>query len=611
MNYFEKNIELIQNKFPNLYDKLNSFNPDLSKFLLTEDKEGRTNLIMNHINGNVHVYSNYDMEEEIRIWMSDLEDEDNICVLGFGTGYHIKRLLKTNIRKIVVVEPDMNMFLAALSTTDIRDIIQSERVVILIDEDFRDISNGIYHYNNEGMVDGIIFKALNSYRYIYNEWWNGLKNDFKGKATLFGNNIATKIVFAKDWTTNVIKNMNDYPNSALVEDYIDKFSNYPAIIVGAGPSLKKNMHLLNDLKDKALIFGVGSAVNILEKNDIKPHFMVGIDGSPEESNIFNNIGWDDVKFIYSPKIHHEGLGNYKGPKIYMKLDSDFLSSWVETKVNKVTSSVESAATVSIIAGDVARKMGCEPIIFIGQDLCYTDGANYADGAVHYKDMQEDGWDKITIKDIYGNDVYTNRNWNSLRISFENYMANHKENLFIDATEGGALKKGAVIMTLKSAIDKYCSLDNATEKADKIFEESLYNKRDITEATIKELKQYILKEVKNIFKLSEAAANISETMHSDLCMGRNDIKLKKNNNKLNEINEKIEKNDVYNNFVHPIYDVFLFTIQDELRRNIDKEKNILNKQKKLVKSSISQYLYIKEICVHMEKLLEEELGCEDI
>ncbi|SHK01381.1 motility associated factor glycosyltransferase family protein [Tepidibacter formicigenes] len=601
MDLFQQNIEIIKKNFPALYKKLNDFEPDLSNFLITEDIQGRQNLIANYSQGKVYLYSNYDMDREIKLWMDDLKDEQNICVLGFGLGYHIKELLKTEIKKMIIIEPDINLFLAALTIVDIRNFID-DRIIILIGNNYKEISSSIYHCNNEGMIDGIIFKALNSYRYIYMDWWNNLKEDFKGKATLFGNNIATKIVFAKDWLTNIVKNLDEYPKSALVKDYLDKFGGYPAVIVGAGPSLKKNMHLLNDIKDNALIFGVGSAVNILQKNNIKPHFMVGIDGSQEESEIFKRIHWNDVKFIYSPKLHYEGLNKYKGPKVYMKLDSDFISNWIEKKINLNTPYIESAATVSVIAGDVAKKMGCNPIIFIGQDLAYTDGSAYAEGAVHNEVMESEQWERIKIKDIYGNDVYTNKNWNSLRISFENYISNHEDILFIDATEGGARIKGTQINTFKETIEEYCKLIGINEKVNNIYEES-FNKNNIDKNIIEDVKGYISKEIDNILDLTKDAINICIKMENDLAKGRNDNKVLKNNKKLDKFNKIIEKNEVYDKFIHPICDVFLFTIQDEIRRNLEKEDDILNKQRKLVKSSINQYKYIQEICEYALEVLK--------
>lgn len=603
MDLFQNNLAIIEKKFPALYKRLNQAEPDVSNFLLADDKKGRPNIIAKYPNGTVHLYSNYDLDTEIVRWMEDLQEEGNVCILGFGLGYHIKALLKTKIKKIIVVEPDMNLFLAALTIIDLQELIH-EKITILVGDDYKDISAAIFHYNNEGMIDGVVFKAWNSYRYIYNDLWNEVKEDFKAKAILFGNNIATKVTFAKDWLTNITKNLKEYPNSAFVEDYLKHFEGTPAVIVGAGPSLKKNIHLLNEIKDKALIFGVGSAVTILQKNNIKPHFMVGIDGSQEESEIFKKIHWDDVKFIYSPKIHFEGLNKYKGPKMYMKLDSDFISSWIETKLDIKTSTIESAGTVSIIAGDAARKMGCYPIIFIGQDLAYSHGSNYADGAVYYKNMEDDGWEKIKIKDIYGNDVYTNRNWNSLRLSFENHIAHHPECLYIDATEGGAKIKGTEIMTFRGAIDQYCKGTGVTEKSDDLFEKSL-NNNEIDEEQIKNIKEYLREEVVEILDITKEAMEICSKMEKDLSKGRNDAKLLKNNKKLDKINIKVEKNEVYDHFIQPICDVFLFTIQDELRRNLEKEKDVLEQQRKLVKSSINQYKYIKEICEYALGVLEEE------
>src|SRR5207237_8873071 len=52
----------------------------------------------------------------------------------------------------------------------------------------------------------------------------------------------------------------------------DKFLNIPVLIVGAGPSLEKEAHLIE--KFNGLIFAGGAALNVLT---LEPHFAAGID----------------------------------------------------------------------------------------------------------------------------------------------------------------------------------------------------------------------------------------------------------------------------------------------------------------------------------------------
>src|SRR6185503_9490810 len=66
-------------------------------------------------------------------------------------------------------------------------------------------------------------------------------------------------VFFKNFYHNILELDNAENGSALS----GKFQGVPAIICGAGPSLGKNIELLKTLKDKALIFAGGTAMNAL------------------------------------------------------------------------------------------------------------------------------------------------------------------------------------------------------------------------------------------------------------------------------------------------------------------------------------------------------------
>jgi len=98
---------------------------------------------------------------------------------------------------------------------------------------------------------------------------------------------------------------------------VGKFKGIPGILVSAGPSLEKNIHLLKGLEDKCVIMAAGTAVRIMEDFGLAPHFMVGIDAGAKEGEIHSNVKNKDIYFIYSNQVSTYSVDGYKGPKFVM------------------------------------------------------------------------------------------------------------------------------------------------------------------------------------------------------------------------------------------------------------------------------------------------------
>ena len=97
-------------------------------------------------------------------------------------------------------------------------------------------------------------------------------------------------------------------------------------------------------------------------------------------------------------------------------------------------------------------MGCNPIVFVGQDLAFTDNKTHSK-ATYSKDITVSE-NLREVEDIYGNIVYTPKNLYIYLRWIQNRINKEESITFIDATEGGARIKGTEILTLEKAIDKY-------------------------------------------------------------------------------------------------------------------------------------------------------------
>jgi hypothetical protein len=132
----------------------------------------------------------------------------------------------------------------------------------------------------------------------------------------------------------------------------------------------------------------------------------------------------------------------------------------------------SGATVAHLAFYLAEHMGCDPIIFIGQDLGFSDGLCYAPGTSYedvwrpelsrFNTLEMKQWEQIVrdrnilrrIPDYQGRPTYTEERLFTYLQHFERDFAKTKSRV-IDATEGGVMKRGATCMRLIDALNEYC------------------------------------------------------------------------------------------------------------------------------------------------------------
>jgi hypothetical protein len=131
------------------------------------------------------------------------------------------------------------------------------------------------------------------------------------------------------------------------------------------------------------------------------------------------------------------------------------------------------ATVAHLAYYLAEYIGADPIIFLGQDLgfsdglCYTPGTSYEDvwrpELSRFCSLEMKQWEQIVrdrpilrrIPDHRGNAMYTEERLFSYLQQFERDFSRSTRRI-IDATEGGALKRGATVMTFADAIAQFCN-----------------------------------------------------------------------------------------------------------------------------------------------------------
>lgn len=583
-----------------------------------ESKNGMANYKVCKGEHTFFVHSTYDPQKEAVKWAEriDLKGFDTIVVLGIGAGYHIEQLEKKYPDKNkVLIEPDKNLFLKLLNTRDITHLISNENILFIVSDDTEEVARILLRFREEGQIDNVEFSELLSYRKVYEDWWYHLKKDYIRYAMLHQINTNTSVFFAEAWLTNLFEGMCQLAKSAHIKGYKSAFSNIPAIVVSAGPALNKNIHLLKELKNKAVIISAGSSLNILESRGITPHIMVGVDGGEPESRIFNNVKSSEIYFAYTLSVHHDGLNNYKGPKIYFKSNVLEYGDWIDKEMGiEGAESLQSGSSVSNLSLDIARYMGCNPIIVIGQNLSFPNLECYAEGAVlkqeQDRNIREHLENKnkcyVLEKDINGDDVHTTQSMLSIRFYFEEYIRIYSDRLYLNGSEDGLPIKGMENMPLREIIDKYCTGEYDIKKIlDTKFNEGFEAEsvkdreakiRNILEKIHNQSSMIRQKAIKRMDLILDILNNIK---------GTHTVKWKE----IDRLTDEIEGCDLFKYFIEPLSKYFIQAIKNERERKIDNMSDMEEKLRYLYEGLLMQYTEVKDKIVLIDDLSKKTI--EDI
>jgi hypothetical protein len=241
--------------------------------------------------------------------------------------------------------------------------------------------------------------------------------------------------------------------------------------VSAGPSLRKNKHLLAEEADKAVIIAVQTTLKPLLEMGVTPHFVTSLDYSDVSTRFYEGVKPGiKTELVAEPKASDRIFAMFPGSVSLIR--NDFAESLLR-EMNLNRAGLPAGATVAHLSFYLAQHLGCNPIIFIGQDLgfsdglCYTPGTSYEDvwrcelSAFCTVEMKQ--WEQIVrdrpilrkVEDVHGNPIYTEERLHSYLQQFERDFARASAKV-IDATEGGVKKAHSVVMTLREAIDQHCS-----------------------------------------------------------------------------------------------------------------------------------------------------------
>lgn len=443
MSCWQENLELLKKGAPGVYNIL--VNSEEEKATLTVKWNDKKRMLqVKEDNKEIWLGSTFDTSRETaKLLEACDEDAGLVIVLGIGN-YKVFREMKKhfkNIRRIIIFEPSREIFKTFAENVSMRktfSIFSNIDISFIISDDVGRMQNAFLTYVSEFQSDSTAVVRSIAYSQLFGGIAVRMEVFIKRYDTSKGVNINTIKHFYHVWLVNQWRNLSTYSLNAV--SMKDLMTQLPVIVVSAGPSLKNNLHLLKNVGNRAIIIAVGSAIQILDKNGIIPHLRMALDGGALEERVFYGINSEECPLLYSSSLYYQTLREYGSKRIeFFTHKGDVLVEYIYRLFKIAPPSCSSGASVANTAVFLALYLGCQKIVLMGQDLCFTDDKMHAEGTwlsqkgnVDMAQMRN----RLLTKDIYGNEVYTDDSFLAMKKTLEDASNWYKNTRFINASEGG-------------------------------------------------------------------------------------------------------------------------------------------------------------------------------
>lgn len=447
--FFEKNLDLFAHVEPLYAQRIAMVQPEKLFFCYT--KAGELNLQIKKDNNIDYFYSQENAKQEVETYYAerDLSHIKVIYLYGIGLGYDyivLRNWLKEDEKRhLVIFEDDLEVVFYWLHTSGAMEILQDIQVTVFC---FQDYEQDRYRFSRLH-CRFILAKPL----FIPLEFYQRSRED---AVYLFSYALFFDTTSIDKWSHELLQggdaffdsfyhNMMYMPESYAGNGLFGRFKNVPAIICGAGPSLHKNIDILKTLTDRALIFAGGSSLNILNEYGVNPHFGAGVDPNPEQQHRLIANHSFDLPFLYCPRMKSEALRIIPGELLYVSGSGGYdILDFFEQKMGVPSSAIDGGYNVINFCTSLARWMGCNPLIFVGMDLAYTDAQAYARGIPTHPLWMDgknpydfDTKDDIILRNgIDGKPVKTTWKWINESDWLFKFLCSHPEMVLVNSTEGG-------------------------------------------------------------------------------------------------------------------------------------------------------------------------------
>ena len=205
--------------------------------------------------------------------------------------------------------------------------------------------------------------------------------------------------FGELWLRQLVQNMGRVALNPSVAELNGAFADRPCVIVSPGPSLEKNVALLREVADRALIISCTHALSALEQVGVVPDVVV-IGDAKGLAWQYADYDFTRVEALVQMAGGSEQVFDLPARRTFTYGFSAQVDLWLYEVLGK-QALLASGGSVACVALSLALRLGCPEVIYVGQDLAL-------DGERYYADSVRDGSSTVRVAEGGGSFVLDRR-----------------------------------------------------------------------------------------------------------------------------------------------------------------------------------------------------------
>jgi hypothetical protein len=377
-----------------------------------------------------------------------------VIVIGAGLGY-VPEVVERRFpeARVLVIEPEPSFVRQMLSRHDWRPALESGRLLILLGPDYAG-SSAAWR-----MVDGrapvvIEHPVLTRARPAAIEEGRSVVKRILYDAR---ENAKAREKFEGPYLVNTLQNVPVLAREANAAALDSRFERVPAVIVAAGPSLYRRLDDLRAIQDRVVMVAVDTATRPLLSSGVRPHLVVAVDPSALNARHLEGLPPDPGTWLVAEcSLHPTAFGSFVGRTFCFRVAQHEPWPWLHA-AGLDAGLLRAWGSVLTTAFDLALRMGCDPIVFVGADLAYTDERPYCRDTIYEEDWAQETARGHDLRAVWrlsmpahssreaavdGTEVVTSPRL----VAFRGWLvdaASHAQRRVVNATGGGILRGGGI------------------------------------------------------------------------------------------------------------------------------------------------------------------------
>ncbi len=329
-----------------------------------------------------YLHSRYDPVREAQKLISrEVSKEVSVVIFyGFGLGYLVAAFLEAFPQiPVIVVEPDIPLFLEALRIRDSHGLFASPGVTWFFNSNPEKLN-----LDNHSLASVQIVKLRSVFsRNI--SYYRKMDNLIQAAQTKNQVNTNTLNRFGRLWIRNLLNNLEplaSLPGIKLLEDI---FSGIPALVLAAGPSLDTLLPILKRLKERLILVAVDTSLKPCLRKGIEPDFLMVMDPQYWNTRHLDGALPESTVLISEPSTNPNVFHHLKVPTF---LVSSFfpLGEYLENLTGS-KGKIRAGGSVATSAWDFTRLIGADPIYMGALDLGFPQSATHARDT-YFEDLRQ-------------------------------------------------------------------------------------------------------------------------------------------------------------------------------------------------------------------------------